>query len=64
MQWTDIYDIVISLEDLYPEYDIININFTDLRKIIILLNDFKDDPEKCNERILEAIQGEWIKERG
>jgi len=28
------------------------------------LPDFADDPNKSNEKILEAIQAAWIEERG
>jgi len=28
------------------------------------LDDFDDDPKRCGERILEAIQAAWIEEAG
>ena len=36
--------------------------FTDLRYLVFNIKGFEDDFEKCNERILEAIQATWIDE--
>jgi len=62
MKWTDIYDIAIELADAYPDTDPQYINFVDLRNRIIELSDFNDDPDRCGEKILEAIQAAWIAE--
>ncbi len=62
MKWTDIYDIAIELADAYPATDPQYINFVDLRNWIIELGDFDDDPDRCGEKILEAIQVAWIAE--
>ena len=62
MKWTDIYDIAIELADAYPDTDPQYINFVDLRNWIIELSDFDDDPDRCGEKILEAIQAAWIAE--
>jgi FeS assembly protein IscX len=64
IKWIDIEDIVIALEEHYPDANIINLRFTDLWQWVQALPDFDDDPQKSNERILEAIQMAWIKERG
>ncbi len=63
MKWTDVYDIAIALEEQYPEQDIINLRFTDLHKWIVGLPEFSDDPQRSNERVLEAIQAAWLEER-
>ena len=62
MKWTDIYDIAIELADAYPDTDPQYINFVDLRTWILALDDFEDDPDRCGEKILEAIQAAWITE--
>ena len=62
MKWTDIYDIAIELAEVYPDTDPQYINFVDLRNWIIELSDFDDDPDRCGEKILEAIQLAWIAE--
>ena len=63
LKWSDTIDIAILLEEIYPEKDNVNLRFTDLHKWILELEDFEDDPEASNEKILEAIQMAWIDER-
>lgn len=62
MKWTDIYDIAIELAEAYPDTDPQYINFVDLRTWVLALEDFEDDPDRCGEKILEAIQAAWITE--
>ncbi|MFN5351265.1 MAG: Fe-S cluster assembly protein IscX [Alphaproteobacteria bacterium] len=64
MKWTNIYDIAIALEENFPDKDNINLRFTDLHSWVCGLEEFNDDPNKSNEKILEAIQMAWIEERG
>ncbi len=63
LKWTDSREIAILLEDSYPDVDNINPRFTDLHKWIISLEDFDDDPNSSNEKVLESIQMAWIDER-
>ena len=63
LKWTDAREIAILLEDTYPSVDNVNLRFTDLHKWIISLEDFDDDPNSSNEKILESIQMAWIDER-
>lgn len=63
MQWNDIYDIAIALEEAHPEADNVNLRFTDLRDWVLALEGFKGDANGCNEKILEAIQMAWLDER-
>ncbi|MFT6300233.1 MAG: FeS assembly protein IscX [Saprospiraceae bacterium] len=60
--WTDIQDIVIELSEIHDNIDPRYINFVDLRGLVMGLSDFDDDPERCGEKILEAIQAAWIEE--
>ncbi len=62
MRWTDSLDIAIELMDTYPDTDPQYVRFTDLHTWVCALPDFDDDPEKSNERILEAIQTKWLEE--
>lgn len=64
LRWTDIRDIAIELEEAHPDVDNVNLRFTDLRKWVLALPGFEDDPNKSSEKILEAIQMAWIDERG
>ena len=63
LKWSDTIDIAILLEEKYPDKDNLNLRFTDLHKWILELEDFEDEPEASNEKILEAIQMAWIDER-
>jgi len=62
MKWTDTQLIAEMLFDLKPNIDPKTIRFTDLYQWVIDLEGFSDDPKKCGERILEAIQLAWIEE--
>ena len=63
MRWTDVQDIAIALEETYPDVDILGVRFTDLRQWVMDLDGFEDDPERCSEKVLEAIQMTWLDER-
>jgi FeS assembly protein IscX len=63
LRWTDVIDIAIELEEAHPDADVVNIRFTDLHKWVRELADVDDDPERSNEKILEAIQMAWLDER-
>ena len=62
MRWTDINDIAIELADTHPDVDPLTVNFVDLRTWVLALDGFDDDPDRCGEKILEAIQAAWIEE--
>ena len=60
--WTDTLEIAISLADNFPEIDPKTINFVDLRALVLNLEDFEEADSKCGERVLEAIQMNWIEQ--
>ncbi len=62
MRWTDITDIAIELSEAHPDVDPLTLNFVDLRAWVMALPDFDDAPDRCGEKILEAIQAAWIEE--
>ncbi|MGY0217201.1 Fe-S cluster assembly protein IscX [Endozoicomonadaceae bacterium StTr2] len=62
LKWVDVQDIAIELSEAYPDTDPRYVNFLDLRNWVMGLDDFDDDPERCGEKILEAIQMAWIEE--
>jgi len=63
VNWQDIEDIAIKLEEKYPQVDNLNLRFKDLHRWIIELDGFMGDHDGCNEKILEAIQMAWLEER-
>jgi len=62
MKWTDTLDIAIALSETHPDVDPLSVRFTDLFKWVSELEGFDDVPERCGEKILEAIQMAWIDE--
>ena len=60
--WTDVLDVAIELYDSKPDVDPRYVNFVDLRNWVLELENFDDDPNRCGEKILEAIQAAWIEE--
>lgn len=62
IKWSDIQLIAEELFDNHPEVDPQWVRFTDMHSWICALDGFADDPEKSNEKILEAIQMAWIEE--
>ena len=62
LTWRDAEDIAIRLVEEHPGSDPLTVRFTDMHAWIVALPDFKDDPKKSNEKILEAIQMAWHEE--
>ncbi|MEJ1964561.1 MAG: Fe-S cluster assembly protein IscX [Gammaproteobacteria bacterium] len=62
MKWTDTREIAAALLDAHAEIDPRQIRFTDLYRWVQELPAFQDDPQRSNEKILEAIQMAWIDE--
>ena len=66
IHWNDYEDIALKLYEKFGnefgESQIYRVRFTDLHKWVTALPDFNDDPQKSNEKILEAIQMSWHEE--
>jgi FeS assembly protein IscX len=62
LKWQDAEDIAIRLVEEHPDTDPLTVRFTDMHAWIVGLPDFKDAPEKSNEKILERIQMAWHEE--
>ncbi|HEX9051607.1 MAG TPA: Fe-S cluster assembly protein IscX [Anaeromyxobacter sp.] len=63
MRWTDVREIAIALAGRYPDVDPLSVRFTDLHRWVRELPGFSDDPDRSNEKVLEAIQMTWLDER-
>ena len=63
LKWTDSRDIAIVLDETHPDVNPQYVRFTDLREWVCALEEFDDDPGRCGEKILEAIQMMWIEEK-
>lgn len=62
MKWTDSREIATALVETHADVDPQRVRFTDLHRWVTELPDFDDDPDRSNERILEAIQTAWLEE--
>jgi len=62
VKWTDSREIAIALAEKFPNVDPERVNFVDLRNWVLALEGFDDDPKRSGEKILEAIQANWIEE--
>ena len=62
INWIDVLEIAIQLNEKFPDIDPQWISFPDLHKKVNELDNFIGDPNKSNEKILEAIQMHWIEE--
>jgi FeS assembly protein IscX len=62
MKWLDTREVAIALAEKHPDVDPERVNFVDLRRWVLELDGFDDDPKRSGEKILEAIQQAWIEE--
>jgi FeS assembly protein IscX len=63
LDWDSIYEIVLELEELYPQHDLDTVGLNTLYEMVIGLPDFVDDPALGNDAVLTAILREWYEER-
>ena len=62
LDWTDVLEIGIQLQEQHPEVEPYSVRFTDLHRWVTELPGFVGDPAKSNEGLLEAIQSAWNEE--
>lgn len=62
MKWNESLEIAIALTEQHPDVKPLELRFTELHKLVCDLPEFDDDPEKSNEKILEAILTAWLEE--
>ena len=62
LKWSDTEELAIRLVEARPTTDPLTVRFTDMHTWIVALPEFKDDPKKSNEKILESIQMAWHEE--
>ncbi len=63
LKWSEPRLIAETLVDTFPDLDPLTISFVTMHEMICNLEEFDDDPEKSNEKILEAILTIWLDER-
>ncbi len=62
LTWEDAEEIALALIEKYPQQDPLALRFTDLRRWVVELPGFADDPAASSEGVLEAIQMAWYDE--
>jgi FeS assembly protein IscX len=62
LKWQDAEEIALQLVEAHPDTEPLTVRFTEMHKWIVGLPEFKDDPSKSNEKILESIQMAWHEE--
>jgi FeS assembly protein IscX len=62
LHWSDAEDIGLELYEHHPQIDPLTLRFTELRRLVIELKAFDDDPTASTEGVLEAIQMAWYDE--
>jgi FeS assembly protein IscX len=60
--WRDVDEIALDLVERYPALDPLTVKLPEMKKMILELPTFGDDPEASTEKILEAIQAAWYDE--
>ena len=62
LNWSDVQEIGIQLQEKHPEIEPYTVRFTDLHRYVMELDDFVGEPGKSTEPLLEAIQQAWNEE--
>jgi FeS assembly protein IscX len=62
LDWNDVEEIALQLMQHHPGIDPLTVRFTDLHTWVRGIPGFIGNPEKSNEKILEAIQMAWHEE--
>jgi len=62
LTWRDSEEIAWALADKFPDQDPLRLSFPKLHKIVCELEEFADEADDSNEKILENIQMAWYEE--
>ena len=62
INWNDVEEIGILLQEKHPDVEPYTVRFTDLHKWVTELPGFVGDASKSTEPVLEAIQTAWHEE--
>jgi FeS assembly protein IscX len=62
LAWDDAEEIALALAAKFPDQEPLAARFTDLRRWVVGLQGFADDPGASTEGRLEAIQMAWWEE--
>ncbi len=57
--WRDIDGLALDLVGRHPEIDPLSVTLPELRRLVIALDSFRDDPAAADDVVLEAVQAAW-----
>jgi len=60
--WRDVDDIALDLVERYPHIDPLNVSMDEIRRMVVELPTFGDNPAVATDAILDAIQAAWYDE--
>lgn len=62
MDWDDAEEIAAALFQAFPDIEPLSLKFSELRTLVMDLDDFEGSAKDANEVRLEAIQMAWLDE--
>ena len=62
LTWRDVDEIALDLAEHCPNIDPLGVSLADLKRLVIELPRFGDDPNNSTAAVLEAIQAAWYDE--
>jgi len=62
LTWQDVEDIGYELAQAHPDEDPSQVELPELLRLVTELDDFEDDPERADEKILARIASAWREE--
>lgn len=62
MDWDDAEEIAAALYREFPDVEPLSLKFSELRDLVVDLDDFEGNARGANEVRLEAIQMAWLDE--
>ncbi len=60
--WNDVDEIALDLVERYPGPDPLTVTLPELRKMVLELPSFGDEPDAVTDKLLEEIQAAWYDE--
>ncbi len=60
--WRDADEIALDLVERHPGTDPLTLTLPDLKRLVLDLPSFQDDPDAGTDKVLENIQAAWYDE--
>jgi FeS assembly protein IscX len=61
--WQDIEELARDLAEQHQDEDPLHLSTKDVRRLVIAMPTFGDEPDAATESILESIQAAWFEQR-